>query len=357
MKFYSVVFVFYLAFLFFDYKNSVLERLEDVNEFSRAVRQFTTDNIQRSKVEDLFPLNVPAHNVNTVMSLLSGSEASYQEISVNPTNLKNKANAKDSAIIDSFAVNNQSVINRFDVSDLKFKQYRPIYVNDHSCLSCHSTYEAASLSQQQRYPSRTGYGYQLGDIYGAKVSAIDMSWFITKHTIVLFTLIFFLFKQSKEWFRKFYVDDHTKAYNKNYYLRFKQQQKQAEGYLYVIDIDKFKTINDEYGHDFGDLVLVELVSVIKSNIRSTDLLFRTGGEEFTLFVPGITEERAEALAQVINQRVAQSPVENQTTKINITVSIGYCKKFHHLPFDDVFKRADEALYHVKNNGRNHYHTI
>ena len=83
MKFYSVVFVFYLAFLFFDYKNSVLERLEDVNEFSRAVRQFTTDNIQRSKVEDLFPLNVPAHNVNTVMSLLSGSEASYQEISVN----------------------------------------------------------------------------------------------------------------------------------------------------------------------------------------------------------------------------------------------------------------------------------
>ncbi|MFV8413797.1 diguanylate cyclase domain-containing protein [Vibrio owensii] len=357
MKFYSFVFIFYLVFLFFDYKNSVLERLEDVNEFSRAVRQFTTEDIKRSKVEGLFPLNVPAHNVNTVMSLLTGSEASYQEISINPTNLKNKATEKDAAIIRSFAVNNKAAINQFDFADLKFKQYRPIYVDNHSCLSCHSTYDAAPLIQQQRYPSRTGYGYQLGDIYGAKLSAIDMSWFITKHAIVLVTLLFFLFKQSKEWFRKFYVDDHTKAYNKNYYLRFKQQHKDAVGYLYVIDIDKFKSINDVYGHDFGDLVLFELVRIIKSSIRSTDLLFRTGGEEFTLFVPGITADRAEALAKTINHCVAKTPVENETTKVNITVSVGYGKKTQYEPFDDVFKRADEALYHVKNNGRNHYHTI
>ena len=357
MKVYWTVFIFYSAFLFFDYKNSVLERLEDVNEFASAVRQFTTDDIKRSKVEDLFPLNVPAHNVNTVMSLLSGSEASYQEISMNPTSLKNIATTKDAAIIDSFAVSNKAVINRFDFIDLKFKQYRPIYVDDNSCLSCHSTYEAAPLKQQQDYPSRTGYGYKLGDIYGAKVSAIDMRWFIAKHTIVLVTLLFFLFKQSKEWFRQFYVDDHTKAYNKNYYLRFKQHHKQAVGYLYVIDIDKFKSINDVYGHDFGDLVLFELVRVIKSSIRSTDLLFRTGGEEFTLFVPGITLERAEALAKAINHCVEKTLVQNETAKVNITVSIGYSKKKQYEPFDDVFKRADEALYHVKNNGRNHYHII
>ena len=119
--------------------------------------------------------------------------------------------------------------------------------------------------------------------------------------------------------------------------------------IMMIDIDFFKSINDNYGHLVGDAVLVKLSKSIRQNIRSSDTMFRWGGEEFVILSLEVDETTLLDLAQNIRKTVEEMQIQEVG---QVTVSIGVTL---HNPNDNVntiMKRADDALYNAKNNNRN-----
>ena len=122
----------------------------------------------------------------------------------------------------------------------------------------------------------------------------------------------------------------------------------------MFDIDHFKNINDEYGHDIGDQVLVSFTDVVLVNIRAEDIFCRYGGEEFLLIMPGVSLETAFKKADELRQIVMQTPILIRSKqRITLTVSGGvssFMGKGEAL--DGLIKKADVALYEAKNSGRN-----
>ncbi len=118
----------------------------------------------------------------------------------------------------------------------------------------------------------------------------------------------------------------------------------------VIDIDHFKNVNDTYGHDVGDEVIKMLGRHLKTNSRKTDLVCRTGGEEFLMLLPGIDIHLAVVIAERLRKNVAEMsfPICQ-----HITISIGVTSFLpKEVPIDAALKTADNALYHAKKAGRN-----
>jgi len=124
--------------------------------------------------------------------------------------------------------------------------------------------------------------------------------------------------------------------------------------LLALDIDHFKSINDEYGHETGDLVLVWFAKTIRSELRANDLLARVGGEEFLVCIDGVTESRARDIAERICRRVAELPFVVGEQEIPVTVSIGavHWSQEPERTFKRCTQLADEFLYEAKKSGRN-----
>ena len=119
--------------------------------------------------------------------------------------------------------------------------------------------------------------------------------------------------------------------------------------LLLIDIDRFKTINDTYGHVVGDHILVTLTSIISATVRSSDDVFRYGGEELLVVAHGASAESAARLAEKLRSRIAESSFERG---LHITVSIGVAEaRLGDTPIS-WFDRVDDMLYQAKEGGRN-----
>lgn len=117
----------------------------------------------------------------------------------------------------------------------------------------------------------------------------------------------------------------------------------------MLDIDCFKRVNDEFGHPMGDQVLIHLADLLRKQIRPSDQLFRWGGEEFALLVPGVSLEQARILAEKLRQSVAETTFPHL---LPLTISIGVAAFSRDFSMDDWVKSADTALYSAKTNGRN-----
>ena len=122
--------------------------------------------------------------------------------------------------------------------------------------------------------------------------------------------------------------------------------------LATLDLDHFKTINDQFGHDAGDLVLKRCALVIKKQIRDQDKLARWGGEEFVVLLPETGLHGATILAEKIRHSIAQAAIEINGTLIPITTTIGVVEAQPDESFDELFKRSDIALFKGKEQGRN-----
>lgn len=121
----------------------------------------------------------------------------------------------------------------------------------------------------------------------------------------------------------------------------------------IIDIDKFKSINDTYGHLIGDEVLKGFSKKMLSVLRETDFIGRIGGEEFAVALPDTSPESANKMAERIRQQLAEYSVCHKEETLSFTVSIGvsnFTAKEENI--EEVFNRADTALYKAKNSGRN-----
>lgn len=130
-------------------------------------------------------------------------------------------------------------------------------------------------------------------------------------------------------------------------LMLKRQRNDQELALFLIDIDHFKRINDEKGHLVGDEVLLNLATLLREQMRVGDMLARWGGEEFVIILPSTSSEQANEFAQRLRNMIKQ----HKFSGLNITVSIGISLFVNGDDSEDLFKRADMALYKAKENGR------
>lgn len=125
--------------------------------------------------------------------------------------------------------------------------------------------------------------------------------------------------------------------------------------LAMIDVDHFKSVNDQYGHDVGDLVLVKLAEVLKKHFRSYDCVARLGGEEFAILMPDTSLNKAHMAVERLRQKIEKIEIETSKSKqtFNITVSIGltFTQKGKK-DYDELLSVADQSLYKAKNGGRN-----
>jgi diguanylate cyclase len=125
----------------------------------------------------------------------------------------------------------------------------------------------------------------------------------------------------------------------------------------VCDLDFFKKVNDTYGHLAGDKVLRLVAKVITKNVRVTDFACRFGGEEFVVLLPSTSAEEAAAAMDKLRDRLANSPFNFHGKPVNITMSFGVTEITEGDSVDDLFSRADQALYQAKENGRNRVCTL
>lgn len=119
--------------------------------------------------------------------------------------------------------------------------------------------------------------------------------------------------------------------------------------LIIFDIDHFKSINDEFGHDKGDRVLIQLTRIIEARLRATDQLYRIGGEEFAILPLETQPYHSDSLADELRQLVAESSLMAERS---ITISAGVAAHQPDETAEQWFKRADKALYEAKDAGRN-----
>lgn len=174
------------------------------------------------------------------------------------------------------------------------------------------------------------------------------------------TLIKRLSASRDELERQALTDPMTKLFNRRYLsevtkplleLMYRNSSKLS---VILLDIDKFKQINDTYGHQIGDDVIIELAETLQTYTRKSDIICRFGGEEFLILLPETTMDGALSLAEVLRLEVEKLVmVFAQNIELRFTISIGVSTvEKGEQTLDGVITRADSALYAAKENGRN-----
>jgi len=145
--------------------------------------------------------------------------------------------------------------------------------------------------------------------------------------------------------RSFFTDAH-----RTLQLAIRHQKKLS---CAMLDIDFFKKVNDTYGHDFGDKVLIAVAKACKKQIRKTDLLARFGGEEFCFLFPETDLNGAALTAERIRHAISKLEFDSEKNRFSVTVSIGVSGLLDSNDnTENILKRSDDALFKAKENGRN-----
>lgn len=155
-------------------------------------------------------------------------------------------------------------------------------------------------------------------------------------------------------------DSLTGLYNRRYFdthienLILDSVKKKNSFSLMILDIDKFKNINDTYGHLSGDEIIKNMSKALLKGVRPSDLVVRYGGEEFVIMMPSTGINNAAKIAERIRKFIEKNyfiiPVD--PGKLNCTISVGISELSPSDTRDTILERADKALYHAKRNGRN-----
>lgn len=152
---------------------------------------------------------------------------------------------------------------------------------------------------------------------------------------------------TQMWNRRAFDRELADIYNSNRGILFKA--------LILADIDRFKDINDRFGHPVGDRILQGVSDIFRSSIRADMFAARTGGEEFALVVEGASEDATFGIADRIRVLIEQTPFVNPQTKAHygsVTISMGICMASEADGPEDLYSKCDQALYRSKMAGRN-----
>lgn len=125
------------------------------------------------------------------------------------------------------------------------------------------------------------------------------------------------------------------------------------GSVLMCDLDRFKAVNDTYGHDAGDAALKHFVMIAQSTMREGDLIARLGGEEFVIVLPSVTKEESMAIAERLRKALETTPVTFKKQSISLTTSIGAAHiDGQDFDLESLLKTVDTCLYEAKDGGRN-----
>lgn len=158
------------------------------------------------------------------------------------------------------------------------------------------------------------------------------------------------------------TDGLTKVYNRRYFnTQIEKEFEKAKRYnsklaLIMLDIDHFKLLNDNYGHQQGDMILIHLGRILKDNVRNIDLIVRYGGEEFAILMSGANKKEGAIVAEKLRKKIEAYPfpaLQKGAEPLKVTISLGVAEYSAEMnSTDDLIKSADSVLYKAKEDGRN-----
>lgn len=283
----------------------------------------------------------------------------FHMTSLKPLNPNNCPDPFEREALQKFELGEREFMRTEPMEGRRFFRYiAPLHV-EQSCLACHA-----------------GQGYRLGEVRGGISVSFDVEktadklarnliMIVVLGALTTGSLVGLLYYFTKRFLRKVSearrqierlatFDGLTEVYNRGYgmgrfeeeFIRFSRNDKGLA--CLMVDIDHFKQVNDRFGHQVGDGVLKEVASRISQSLRPYDMLCRYGGEEFMVVLP----ETELAAAVNIGERICQTIREETIRDCSVTVSIGVTAVVMGDPdLHEIINRADEALYHAKNEGR------
>ncbi len=157
------------------------------------------------------------------------------------------------------------------------------------------------------------------------------------------------------------TDPMTKLYNRRYFTKMSEhtldlsKREKQDLAIIMLDIDKFKNVNDTYGHGIGDDVIIELANTLLEHQRKSDVVCRYGGEEFVILLPNTSKDGAYNVAVKIRESVEKLCINipnNDILKFTVSIGVSEVNIEDEINIEEALKRADDALYRAKENGRN-----
>ena len=165
------------------------------------------------------------------------------------------------------------------------------------------------------------------------------------------------FKQKNFLQNESYHDPLTKIYNRRYVERYVEMNLDISEScaMILIDLDNFKTVNDELGHEKGDELLCQVSDILRSNFRKTDCVARIGGDEFLIMMPKIGNK--ENVSEKVKKILKEFPIivenEQKDKKVEVSLSVGviFTKTGEENQYEELYRRADSYMYKAKKNGK------
>jgi diguanylate cyclase (GGDEF)-like protein len=244
-----------------------------------------------------------------------------------------------------------------------YRYIRPMYA-EQSCLSCHKNHVyaigevigAISISLPVKNVLAENRTSKLLVIFGAAVTIVIV---LAGTYLFSWRLVVKLDQVQSHLVLQATTDELTGLMNRRTILkRLDEEQQRAIRLrqnlcIMIIDLDHFKLINDKHGHLFGDLVLKSVAASIRSTVRTYDITGRIGGEEFLIVSPEVAMEVAISLAERVRRLISELVIEQGGQEISVTISAGVTTlESGDMGVVPMMKRADQALYMAKEQGRN-----
>lgn len=350
---------------------------------AQAVRAYTTDEVRPLLLDDPERFHapaVPSHAAVAVMSHLQSTFPGYRyrEVAFNPTNPANRASPAEQQMLEQLRRQGGGELT-FESTDgaRPTHNYARAIIATAPCLSCHGRAEEAPRTMITRYGGENGFGWQLGDVIGAQIVSLPAADAAARtHRImvpylggaaVLLVVLYALLnavlsrvviqpaQTHQHQLRRLAAEDgltglaNRRAFDDRLDEELAAHARHEAPSLLMVDIDRFKQINDAHGHAVGDTVLREIGTRLGLRVRAGDLLARIGGEEFALLLPATSLAHAMALAEELRALVADRPFPRAGT---VTCSIGVGQRNDGESRDAFVQRVDAALYAAKRAGRN-----
>lgn len=333
-------------------------KLEETNKkLTSSIAEFFTVQQITQAISSIFDIKELLRNVNDiiigVMGVNNSSIILYDEkkkrLKVHTTSIREQSelitlNDNINCQILLAAVDNgkQIIENFVDSSEFAFTKDRE--VNSLICvpLSTKSGKFGLVLIEQKHFNAFDDSNVRLLDIIGQQVG-------IAIENAVLYQKMQDLAT----------IDGLTGIYNRLYFQdRLKKeiisaQDEQYKFCLAIFDIDHFKKFNDTYGHLFGDKVLKSISSLVKTSLRSSDVVARFGGEEFIILFPRTTLNEAYEKVELLRKKIESTSINDELVTASVTVSFGIsCYPDNAVVESQLLRMADDALYSAKSAGRN-----
>jgi len=318
--------------------------------------------------------------LNTLRSENNISQIYYKLATDNPRNQLNQGNADEIKILNRFR-ENPSLKDYSKIITENGSHYiyyaMPVDANKESCMKCHSTPDKAPSELLSLYGTTAGFGETVGtvramislkmpfddELYEANQIFILIMSILTLFLLLLYGVVHYFLgrldesqqiieEKNKSLLILSEHDSLTNAYNRRSFdSDLERQIGDSTLILIIFDIDYFKRINDTYGHQAGDVVLVKLAELVRSNLRESDLLYRIGGEEFAIISHGQDLEDAKMVISRLLKMISEYDFDLPE---NIHISAGLALNNQGNSAPELYKRADNALYKAKDEGRNRF---